>query len=40
MKKNTAPRLNAQGAISSLLASLICILAGLAIGFVVLLVLG
>ena len=40
MKKNTAPRLNAQGAIGSLLASLICIFVGLAIGFVVLLVLG
>lgn len=40
MKKNTAPRLNAQGAVSSLLASLICIFVGLVIGFVVLLVLG
>jgi len=40
-KKNTAPRLgNAQNAIGSLAASLICILAGLFIGFVVLLVLG
>ena len=40
-KKNTAPRLG--GAVSgagSLLASLVCILAGLAIGFVVLLILG
>lgn len=40
MKKNTAPRLNAQGAVGSLLASVFCILVGLVIGFVVLLVLG
>ena len=40
MKKNTAPRLNAQGALGSLLASFICIAAGLIIGFIVLLVLG
>ena len=40
-KKNNAPRLgNALSGISSLLASLICILIGLAVGFVVLLVLG
>ena len=39
--KNNAPRLgNAAGAASSLLASLVCILIGLAVGFVVLLVLG
>ena len=41
IKKNTAPRLgNAQNAVGSLVASLICILAGLIIGFIVLLVLG
>ena len=41
MKKNTAPRLgNAAGALSTLMASFICIFVGLAIGFVVLLVLG
>lgn len=40
-KKNTAPRLgNPIGGISSLLASLVCILAGLIVGFIVLLVLG
>ena len=40
-KKNNAPRLgNAVGAASSLLASLVCILIGLAVGFVVLLALG
>ena len=39
--KNTAPRLgNAQSAVGSLAASFICIIAGLAIGFIVLLVLG
>ena len=40
MKKNTAPRLNPQGAVASLLASFVCIIVGLIIGFVVLLVLG
>ena len=40
MKKNTASRLNPQGALTSLLASFLCIVIGLAIGFVVLLVLG
>ena len=40
MKKNTAPRLNESSAISSLMASVICVLAGLVIGFVALLVLG
>lgn len=41
MKKNTAPRLgNVQGAVGSLAASLICIAAGLVIGFIVLFVLG
>ena len=40
-KKNNAPRLgNVAGAASSLLASLVCILIGLAVGFIVLLVLG
>ena len=40
-KKNSAPRLgNTVGAASSLLASLVCILIGLAVGFVVLLALG
>ena len=40
-KKNNAPRLgNALSGVSSLLASLICIFIGLAVGFVVLLVLG
>ena len=40
-KKNNAPRLgNALAGVSSLLASLICILIGLAVGFVVLLALG
>ena len=40
-KKNTAPRLaNAMGSISSLLASLTCILLGLLIGFAALLILG
>ena len=40
-KKNNAPRLgNALGGVSTLLASLICILIGLAVGFVVLLMLG
>ena len=40
-KKNTAPRLgNMNGAISSLMASLVCIFIGLVVGFVVLLVLG
>ena len=40
-KKNTAPRLgNMAGGVSSLMASLMCILIGLAVGFVVLLVLG
>ena len=40
-KKNNAPRLgNVAGAASSLLASLVCILIGLTVGFVVLLVLG
>lgn len=40
-KKNTAPRLgNVTGGVSTLLASLICILAGLIVGFIVLLVLG
>ena len=40
-KKNNAPRLgNAVSGISSLLASLVCILIGLAVGFVVLLALG
>ncbi len=40
-KKNNAPRLgNALGGISSLMASLICIFIGLAVGFVVLLALG
>ena len=40
-KKNTAPRLgNMNGAVSSLLASLVCILIGLTVGFVVLLALG
>ena len=40
-KKNNAPRLgNAVGAASSLLASLVCILIGLAVGFVALLALG
>lgn len=40
-KKNNAPRLSgASGGIGTLLASLVCILAGLAVGFVVLLVLG
>ena len=40
MKKNTAPRLNPQGAVTSLLASFLCIIVGLAIGFIALLVLG
>ncbi len=40
MKKNTALRLDAQGAVTTLLASFLCIFIGLAIGFVVLLVLG
>jgi len=40
-KKNNAPRLgNVAGGLSSLMASLVCILIGLAVGFVVLLVLG
>ena len=40
-KKNTAPRLgNMNGAVSSLLASLVCIFIGLTVGFVVLLTLG
>ena len=40
-KKNTAPRLgNAAAGLSSLFASLICILVGLIVGFLVLLVLG
>ena len=40
-KKNNAPRLgNMNGAVSSLLASLVCILIGLTVGFVVLLALG
>lgn len=40
-KKNNAPRLgNAVSGVSSLLASLVCILIGLAVGFVVLLALG
>lgn len=40
-KKNNAPRLgNALGGLSTLLASLICIMIGMAVGFVVLLVLG
>ena len=40
-KKNTAPRLgSAQSVLGSLLASVFCILAGLAIGFIVLFVLG
>ena len=40
-KKNNAPRLgNAVGGVSSLLASLVCILIGLTVGFVVLLTLG
>ena len=40
-KKNNAPRLgNVAGAASSLLASLVCILIGLVVGFAVLLVLG
>ncbi|MGM9605370.1 MAG: ABC transporter permease [Faecousia sp.] len=40
-KKNFGPRLSgASGGIGTLLASLVCILAGLAVGFVVLLVLG
>ena len=40
-KKNTAPRLgNAIGGASTLLASLVCILIGLIVGFIVLLVLG
>ena len=40
-KKNNAPRLgNMNTAVSSLLASVVCILIGLAVGFVVLLVLG
>ena len=40
-KKNNAPRLgNVAGAAGSLLASLVCIFIGLAVGFVVLLVLG
>ena len=38
-KKNNAPRLgNMNTAVSSLLASVVCILIGLAVGFVVLLV--
>ena len=40
MKKNTALRLDAQGAVTTLLASFLCIFIGLVIGFVVLLVLG
>ena len=40
MKKNNALRLNPQGAVNSLLASFLCVFIGLAIGFVVLLVLG
>ena len=41
MKKNTAPRIgNVQGSLNSLLASFVCIFVGLAIGFIVLLVLG
>ena len=40
MKKNNAPRLNASSAVSSLMASVVCVLAGLAIGFIVLLLLG
>ena len=41
-KKNNSPRLStdASGGAASLLASLVCILAGLAVGFVVLLILG
>ncbi len=40
-KKNTAPRLgNVAGGLTSLMASLICILIGLVIGFIALLVLG
>lgn len=40
-KKNTAPRLgNASSGIGTLLASLLCILIGLVIGFIVLLILG
>ena len=40
-KKNNAPRLgNVTGGLSSLMASLVCILIGLTVGFVVLLVLG
>lgn len=40
-KKNNAPRLgNMNGAVSSLLASLVCIVIGLTVGFVVLLALG
>ena len=40
-KKNNAPRLgNMNGAVSSLLASLVCIFIGLTVGFVVLLTLG
>ena len=40
-KKNTAPRLgNAMGSVSSLLASLTCILAGMIIGFIALVILG
>ena len=35
MKKNTAPRLNASNAVGSLMASVVCVLVGLAIGFVV-----
>ena len=40
-KKNNAPRLgNAVSGLSSLLASLVCIVIGLAVGFIVLLALG
>ena len=40
-KKNNAPRLSgASGGMGTLLASLVCILVGLLVGFVVLLVLG
>lgn len=40
-KKNTAPRLgNVVGGVGTLVASLICILVGLAVGFIVLMVLG
>lgn len=40
-KKNTAPRLNnLSGGMSTFMASLVCILVGLAVGFIVLLVLG